>query len=91
MRPFAFISLLLLCNLYGLAFDLIVVNGMDGIYCGLLGTQPCLLTQPADYWLSVATLLLLLPAACCMLANWFSEGHRLFRSSAFLGLLLVTP
>jgi len=91
MRPFAFIFLLLLCNVYGLAFDLIAAGSTVGIYCGLLGAQPCLLPPPVDYWLSAVTLLLILPAACCKLAHWFFDGARLLKSTAFLGLLLVAP
>ena len=91
MRPFAFISSVLLCNLYGLAFDLVASNRAGGIVCDLLGADSCLLTQPVDYWLSAVSLLLLLPVAGVLLANWLSGGLRLVKSSAFLGLLLLTP
>ena len=91
MRPSAFIILLLLCNLYGLVFDLVAGVGVDGLYCSLAAAQSCPIPQPVDHWLSSITLLLLPPAACTLLAKWCSDGSRLIKSSAFLGLLLVTP
>lgn len=91
MRPFTFVSSVLLCNLYGLAFDMVAANRAGGIVCDLLGAESCLLSQTADYWLSAVTLLLILPAASLALANWFSSGLRSVKSSAFLGLLLLTP
>jgi hypothetical protein len=91
MRPIAFTTLVLLCNLYGLVFDLVTGGGMDGLYCRLADAQSCLISQPVDHWLSATTLLLLPPAACALLAKLFSNGSLLIKSSAFLGLLLVTP
>lgn len=91
MRPFSFISLLLLCNLYGLVFDLVTGGGVDGLYCSLVEAQSCLISQPVDHWLSVITVLLLPPAICTMLVKCCSNSSLLIKSSAFLGLLLVTP
>ncbi|MGD8350614.1 MAG: hypothetical protein PVI79_15305 [Gammaproteobacteria bacterium] len=91
MRPFSFISLLLLCNLYGLVFDLATGGSVDGLYCNLVAAQSCLISQPVDHWLSVLTLLLLPPAICTMLVKWCSNSSVLIKTSAFLGLLLVTP
>jgi hypothetical protein len=91
MRPLTFISLLLLCNLYGLVFDFVAVGSTNGIVCEWLGAPTCSFSQPVDYWLSAVILLLLMPMVCLMLANWLSGGFRLLKSSAFLGLLLITP
>lgn len=81
----------MLCNLYGLAFEMVVASPGSGIACDLSGAQTCLLTPSADYWLTAVILLLVLPAVCIALTNWFSGGLRLVKSTAFLGLLLITP
>jgi len=91
MRLLGFVIFALLCNLYGLAFDLVAASSIDGFLCIALQLQSCPISQQVDYWISVAILLLLVPTSCFYLARWFSVNKRLLRLSAFLGLLLVTP
>ena len=91
MRPFSFIILVFLCNIYGLVFDLATGSALNGLYCNLAAAQSCLISQPVDHWLSVLSLLLLPPAVCALLAKWCSNTSLLIKSSAFVGLLLVTP
>lgn len=91
MRILAFLIFAMLCNLYGLAFDLVAASSIDGFICILAEAGSCPIPQAFDYWLSVMILLLGAPLFCFYLAHWFSINKRLLRFSAFMGLMLVTP
>lgn len=91
MRVTAFLCLVVLCQVYGLAFDLVASGQLGAGLCDLALQQACALPARTDYLLTAVVLMLLAPAACVYLCRWFSNGLRFAKSTAFLGLLLLTP
>ena len=90
MRVTAFLCLVVLIQFYGLAFDLVASGALGTGLCDLAWQQACALPARADYLLTTLVLMLLAPLACVYLYRWYSNGLRVARSTAFLGLLLVT-
>ena len=90
MRVTAFLCLVVLFQLYGLAFDVVAGGGLETGLCDLALQQVCALPARADYLLTALVLMLFAPLACVYLYRWLSNELRFARSTAFLGLLLVT-
>lgn len=90
MRLLTFLLAALLCNIYGLAFDLVLSGSVGEALCSLLPAALCQVSSNGYHWMLAVGTLMLLPAACLYLARWLSEGLRLTRYSVFVGLLLVT-
>ena len=90
MRLIGFFCLAILCQFYGLAFDLIAGGGLGNFICNLTSAQACVVPARAGNLFAAFILLLLAPTACIFLYGWFSKNLRFARATAFLGLLLVT-
>ena len=90
MRVKGFLCLVVLFQLYGLAFDVVASGGLGTGLCDLAWQQACVLPARADYLLTALVLMCFAPVACFYLYRWFSNRLRFVRSTAFVGLLLVT-
>ena len=90
MRLAGFLFLVILCQVYGLAFDWVVGGGLGNVICSLMETQVCVVPTRAENLLAAVALLLLAPTVVICLYDWFSKKLRFARVTALVGLLLVT-
>jgi len=91
MRVLAFISAVMLCLLYGLVFDFVANNMIENIICESMGTAFCFIPLQLDHFLSVITLMLILPVSSFLLINWFINKPKLMKSTSMVGLLFGAP
>jgi hypothetical protein len=90
MRIAGFLCLVVLCQVYGLAFDWVADGGLGNILCALQGAQDCVAPTRNDNLLAAFTLLLLAPTVIVCVHDWFSNRLRFARATALVSLLLVT-
>lgn len=91
MRAILFISAIVACLFYGLAFDAVVGGLFDGLVCRLWPGEACLLPAQADRWIACASILFVIPLGCYVLLQGFFRALGALRSITLFGLLVVAP
>ncbi len=89
MHIIRFLGMVALCYLYGFIFDFSINHLIVGQYCELLWSNKCLITTTVDHWLTVGTILVVIPASLFVFASWVINSQR--RLSTIFGWLLVAP
>lgn len=85
----AFLLVVSIWLLYGLAFDSAINSMHSGQICHFLSEASCLIPQAMDRWLTIIGLLMLAPVSLVAVTHWFFNSRR--RVGALFGWILVIP
>jgi hypothetical protein len=92
MRFLVLNFLVLLCYLYGLAFDLALESLAAGLLCDSIRPAACFLPAAVDLWLSRIVMLILLPAAGMYTVRLVAGRPRqIARAASLFCILMVAP
>jgi hypothetical protein len=85
----AFLLLVSIGLLYGLAFDSAINSMHSGQICHFLSEASCLIPQAMDRWLTIIGLLMLAPVSLVAVTHWLLNSRRMV--GALFGWIFVLP